>query len=70
MDRYPYPRYTILLEATRALAHIGVHIYKPRFRPIKFFVPLPRNKFSVILRLKQLDITQEFFVFIFFYKYW
>ena len=25
MDRYPYHWYTILLEATRALAHIGVH---------------------------------------------
>ena len=30
MDRYPYHRYTILLGATRALAHIGVHIYTPR----------------------------------------
>ena len=26
MDRYPYHWYTILLEATRALAHIGVHL--------------------------------------------
>ena len=26
MDRYPYPRYTILLEGTRALAHIGGNI--------------------------------------------
>ena len=34
MDRYPYHRYTILLEVTCALAHIGVHIYTPRFRPI------------------------------------
>ena len=34
MDRYPYPRYTILLEETRALAYIGVHIYTSRFRPI------------------------------------
>ena len=25
MDRYPYHEYTILLGATRALAHIGVH---------------------------------------------
>ena len=25
MDRYPYLWYTILLGATRALAHIGVH---------------------------------------------
>ena len=25
MDRYPYHRYTILLGATHALAHIGVH---------------------------------------------
>ena len=25
MDRYPYYKYTILLGATRALAHIGVH---------------------------------------------
>ena len=38
MDRYPYPRYTILLEATRALAHIGVHIYTPRFRPIRILL--------------------------------
>ena len=34
MDRYPYHRYTILLGATRALAHIEVHLYTPRFRPI------------------------------------
>ena len=27
MDRYPYYKYTILLGATRALTHIGVHIY-------------------------------------------
>ena len=66
MDRYPYPRYTILLEATHTLAHIGVHIYTPRFRPIKFLVPLPGNKFSVILRTKQLDITLEF-LFLFFF---
>ena len=66
MDRYPYPRYTILLEATHALAHIGVHIYTPRFQPIKFLAPLPRIKFSVILRTKQLDITLEFlFLFVF-----
>ena len=25
MDRYPYHEYTILLGATRALAHIGIH---------------------------------------------
>ena len=25
MDRYPYYKYTILLGATRALAHIGIH---------------------------------------------
>ena len=25
MDRYPYHEYTILLGATRTLAHIGVH---------------------------------------------
>ena len=66
MDRYPYPRYTILLEATRALAHIGVHIYTPRFRPIKFLAPLPGNKFSVILTTRQLDIILEFlFLFVF-----
>ena len=40
MDQYPYPRYTILLDTTRALAHIGVHIYTPRFRLIKFLAPL------------------------------
>ena len=60
MDRYPYPRYTILLDTTRALAHIGVHIYTPRFRPTKFLAPLPAIKFSVILRTRQLDITLEF----------
>ena len=66
MDRYPYPRYTILLEVTRALANIGVHIYTPRFRPIKFLAPLSGIKFSVILRTKQLDITLEFlFLFLF-----
>ena len=25
MDRYPYYKYTILLGATRALVHIGIH---------------------------------------------
>ena len=25
MDRYPYDKYTILLWATRALAHLGTH---------------------------------------------
>ena len=30
MDRYSYYKYTILLGATRALAHIGVHIYTHR----------------------------------------
>ena len=34
MDCYPYHRYTILLGATRALAHIGVHIYTSHFQPI------------------------------------
>ena len=65
MDRYPYPRYTILHDTTRALAHIGVHIYTPSFRPIKFLAPLPGNKFSVILRTRQLDIALEF-LFLFF----
>ena len=66
MDRYPYPRYTILLEMTHALAHIGVHIYTSRFRPIKFLASLPGIKFNVILRTKQLDITLEFlFLFVF-----
>ena len=31
--------YTILLEATHALAHIGVHIYTSRFQPIKLTAP-------------------------------
>ena len=60
MDRYSYPRYIILLDTTRALAHIGVHIYTPRFRPIKFLAPLSGNKFSVILTTRKLDITLEF----------
>ena len=30
VDRYPYHRYTILLGATRALAHIGLYIPIPR----------------------------------------
>ena len=66
MDRYPYPRYTVLLDTTRAFAHIGVHMHTPRFQSIKFLAPLPGNKFSVILRTKQLDITLEFlFLFVF-----
>ena len=31
MDRYPYYKYTILLGATRALAHIGVHFTRHVF---------------------------------------
>ena len=31
MDRYPYDKYTILLGATRALAHIGIPLHTPRF---------------------------------------
>ena len=58
--------YTILLDTTRALAHIGVHIYTPCFLPIKFLAPLSGTKFSVILRTKQLDSTLEFlFLFVF-----
>ena len=34
MDRYPYHLYNILLGATRALAHIGVHIYTSHFQPV------------------------------------
>ena len=32
MDRYPYYKYTILLGATRALAHIGIHFTHRVFR--------------------------------------
>ena len=60
MDRYPYPRYTILLDTTRALAHIGVHIYTSRFWPIKFLVPFPGISLVLILTTRQLDITLEF----------
>ena len=41
MDRYPYQWYTILLGATRALAHTGAYFYTSRFRPFKFLAPLP-----------------------------
>ena len=34
MDRYLYYKYTILLGATRALAHIGIQFNTPRFRPV------------------------------------
>ena len=33
MDRYPYYKYTILLGAARALAHIGVHLTHSGMRP-------------------------------------
>ena len=65
VDRYPYPMYTMLLDTTRAVAHIGVHIYTPCFLPIKFLAPLSGTKFSVILRTKQLDITLEFLFYLF-----
>ena len=60
MDRYPYPRHTILLDTTLALAHIGVHIYTSRFSPIKFLASLPGISLVLILTTRQLDITLEF----------
>ena len=41
MDRHPYYRYTILLGATRALAHIGVHLYTLHFRPVTVHMDEP-----------------------------
>ena len=43
MDRYSYHRYTILLEATRALARIGVHLCTPRFQPINYPDVFPKD---------------------------
>ena len=49
---------------TRALAHIGVHIYTPRFRPIKFLAPLPGRSFCIDIDNNALDITLDQFFFI------
>ena len=37
MDRYPYRWYTILLEAKRALAHIGIHFTHRVFSLLSFW---------------------------------
>ena len=60
MDRYPYPRYTILLGMTRALAHIGVHILHNTLSAYQVFCAIAGDKFSVILTKRKLDITLEF----------
>ena len=66
MDRYLYPRYTILLEVTRALAHIGVHILHITLSAYQVFGAVVGDKFSVLLIIRQLDITLEFlFLFVF-----
>ena len=66
MDRYPYPRYTILLDTTRALAHIGVHILHNILSAYQVFRVVAGDKFRVILITRQLDITLEFlFLFVF-----
>ena len=66
MDRYPYPRYTILLDTTHALAHIDVHILHNTFSAYQVFSTVAGDKFSVILTTRQLDITLEFlFLFVF-----
>ena len=59
----------MLLDATRALAHIGAlpSLYKStsRFRFIKFLVPLLGRIFVFILTIVQLDITLEFYFILF-----
>ena len=41
VDRYPYYKHTILLGATRALAHIGTHFTHRVFGLSSFLAPLP-----------------------------
>ena len=65
MDRYPYRWYTILLGATRALAHIGVH-FTHRVSACQVFGAVAGDRFRLIYRIKQLDITLKFlFLFVF-----
>ena len=60
MDRYPYYWYTILLGVTRALVHIGVYFTHHVFGAVA------GDRFRLIERIKQLDITLKFlFLFVF-----
>ena len=60
MDRYLYPRYTILLDTTRALAHIGVHILHNTLLAYQVFGAIVGVKLVLILTKRQLYITLEF----------
>ena len=64
MDRYPYHEYTILLGATRPLAHIGVH-FTHRVLACQVFGAVARDRFRLIYRIKQLDITLKFSLLLF-----
>ena len=68
MDRYPYPRYTILLDTTRALAHIGVHILHNTLSAYQVFGAISGDKFSVDINNKAIRYYSRIFVFILFYK--
>ena len=53
----------------RALAHIGVHTLHITNGPISFLAPLQRRSFSVDNDKRQLDITLEFFLLLFYFDF-
>ena len=55
--------YTILLEATRSLAHIGVHILHITLSAYQVFDAVAGEKFSVDIDNNALDITLDQFFF-------
>ena len=61
-------RYTILLEAMRALVHIGIHILHNTLSTYQVFSVVAGDKFSVDIDNNALDITlDQFFLFNTFY---
>ena len=52
--------YTILLDTTRALAHIGVHILHNTLSAYQVFGVVAGDKLVLILTKRQLYITLEF----------
>ena len=73
MGRYSY-LFSILLEVTRALAHIGILIYIHSFAPNKFLAPLLEIGTFINIDLKwfyyTLDIVSLiYFIFLFYFGF-
>ena len=62
-------RYTILLEAMRALAHIGIHILHNTLSTYQVFSVVAGDKFSVDIDNNALDITLDQFFYLIHFIY-